>query len=395
MKSIFFMLLLLTAIPAFSQSEKLQGTIILLWGREENGAKVVRSYQAFEVVDTQEPNQTTLVNELAKKTASFDTVLSSIWKKDMAWQAATTSVKAPKNTNFGSYSQVNNNGQYLDGGPAKYLTGYQPKKEENNYLDELTGNDWASVNKYVKDIENKLIKDGWERQYGAYRLAYRSKELLIGKNVPYKQNMTYTIVAAASTTGGEIQIYRDNTLENSEGKYYFNAGQYGIAASIEPLQTLQTLSCVMLPETHHSSQPGVLLVYARPIDHERDFNLILNDASTGFSNVRARETKDPNGVKVWLGMYGLGLSGRTIYNQKESGKMAYWLSGDINAESKKIAKDVIGYMEKVSKDRKFKLIDGKLGENIVTDLIDENNNQVMRHVIDPVDQKIQIFFYEI
>lgn len=52
-------------------------------------------------------------------------------------------------------------------------------------------------------------------------------------------------------------------------------------------------------------------------------------------------------------------------------------------------------MEKVSKDRKFKLIDGKLGENIVTDLIDENNNQVMRHVIDPVDQKIQIFFYEI
>ncbi len=75
--------------------------------------------------------------------------------------------------------------------------------------------------------------------------------------------------------------------------------------------------------------------------------------------------------------------------------MAYWLSADIDAESKKIAKDVIGYMEKVAKDRKFKLIDGKLGENIVTDLIDENNNQVMLHVIDPVDQKIQIFFYEI
>ena len=94
-------------------------------------------------------------------------------------------------------------------------------------------------------------------------------------------------------------------------------------------------------------------------------------------------------------MYGVGLSGRTIYTQQDNGKMAYWLSADIDAESKKIAKDVIGYMEKVAKDKKFKLIDGKLGENIVTDLIDENNNQVMRHVIDPVDQKIQIFFYEI
>lgn len=298
------------------------GVMILYYGPN----RVVKYCSLWDVKFKKEDNEDRIADLLKSRVAASDPYMYFEFKEGFGCNNATGYLQKKGVSKMGISSCTyinfteNTSGAVLQ--PGIGASDYNSDKGNDSVIIELPTYSWKLVDNILKKRQPALEKDGWRRVYTEYNLAGGNKNLWVGKALSFSPDSMYKVIATVVNSNYYLKLLNiDKPLVDGypyqEFFKEYSGDSLGESIAFRPTEPIKKIIAAAVSSDEVNTNNAGIVVLRKKYSLQDEFESILNDAKNNFTNYRLNETKDPNGVPVFVAMKVLGLKKPTIFTKNE------------------------------------------------------------------------------
>ena len=202
-----------------------------------------------------------------------------------------------------------------------------PDNITDERVNQLDTYGWALVNSRLTDPMTKLESDGWQKVYEEYNLAGGYNSLYLGKELNVNPDWCYIAIGTVMDAKYYMRWLNFDKLDADgipfEEDFVDTTSDKFMETNVfYPKEPIKRLMAALISEDKVNTTSAGLIIYRKKYDMQAEFQSILDDAKNDFTSFKMDETKDPNGVVVFLAKEVFRLQQRIVF-QTEKGKWMF------------------------------------------------------------------------
>lgn len=298
------------------------GVMILYYGPN----RVVKYCSLWDVKFKKEDNEDQIADLLKSRVAASDPYMYFEFKEGFDCNNATGYLQKKGVSKMGISSctyinfSENTSGAVLQ--PGIGASDYNSDKGNDSVIIELPTYSWKLVDNILKKRQPALEKDGWRRVYTEYNLAGGNKNLWVGKALSFSPDSMYKVITTVVNSNYYLKLLNfDKPLVDGypyqEFFKEYAGDSLGESIAFRPTEPIKKIIAAVVSSDEVNTNNAGIVVLRKKYSLQDEFQSILDDAKNNFTGYRLNETKDPNGVPVFVAMKVLGLKKPTIFTKNE------------------------------------------------------------------------------